>query len=163
MTDVRYSLSDSFIRSIEYRRPILTRKFPKTESLRDCNRRTIPFFVRNIMPQAVDQNKRVLIASSENAIRGLLMHLCDIPEDKIAQLNIPNGVPIIYDVISKTVNLIQDGAEDPLERYDFGAAARFLFKESINATDEVCGVECLTEDTAAQLTTAEETLSELAV
>lgn len=163
MTDVRYSLSDSFIRSIEYRRPILTRKFPKTESLRDCNRRTIPFFVRNIMPQAVDQNKRVLIASSENAIRGLLMHLCDIPEDKIAQLNIPNGVPIIYDVISKTVNLIQDGAEDPLERYDFGAAARFLFKESINATDEECGVECLTEDTEAQLTTAEETLSELAV
>ena len=154
MTDVRYSLSDSFIRSIEYRRPILTRKFPKTESLSDCNRRTIPFFVRNIMPQAVDQNKRVLIASSENAIRGLLMHLCDIPEDKIAQLNIPNGVPIIYDVNTKTVNLIQDGAEDPLERHDFGAAARFLFKESSNAIDEECDVHSTNEETMTELTAA---------
>jgi 2,3-bisphosphoglycerate-dependent phosphoglycerate mutase len=34
------------------------------------------------MPQAVKQSKRVLIASSENAIRGLLMYLCDIPEDE---------------------------------------------------------------------------------
>lgn len=154
MTDVRYSLSDSFIRSIEYRRPTLTRKFPKTESLSDCNRRTIPFFVRNIMPQAVDQNKRVLIASSENAIRGLLMHLCDIPEDKIAQLNIPNGVPIIYDVSTKTVNLIQDGNQDPLELYDFGAAARFLFKESLNAVDKECDVQDLTEEIIAELTAA---------
>jgi 2,3-bisphosphoglycerate-dependent phosphoglycerate mutase len=132
MTDVRYSWSDSLIRSIEFRRVTLTRKFPKTESLRDCNRRTIPFFVRNIMPQAVKQSKRVLIASSENAIRGLLMYLCDIPEEKIAQLNIPNGIPIIYDVSTRTLTLIQDGVQDPLEMYDFGVAAEYLFQRSGN-------------------------------
>ena len=152
MTDVRYSLSDSLIRSIEYRRPTLTRKFPKSESLRDCNRRTIPFFVHNIMPQAVNRNKRVLIASSENAIRGLLMYLCDIPEDKIAQLNIPNGVPIIYDVSTRTVKLIQDGQGDPLKRYDFGVAAGYLFRESAIADDEQCDLERLSEETIVELT-----------
>ena len=40
----------------------------------------------------------MLIASSENAIRGLLMHLCDIPEDRISEVEIPTGLPLIYDV-----------------------------------------------------------------
>ena len=38
-----------------------------------------------------DTGKRVLIASSENAIRGLLMHLCDIPTDVIHEVEIPTG------------------------------------------------------------------------
>jgi 2,3-bisphosphoglycerate-dependent phosphoglycerate mutase len=54
--------------------------------------RTVPFFTERIVPEAIDQGKRVLISSSENAIRGLLMHLCDIPEDKITGLEIPNGL-----------------------------------------------------------------------
>lgn len=152
MTDVRYSVSDSLIRSIEFRRVTLTRKFPKTESLRDCNRRTIPFFARSIMPQAVNQNKRVLIASSENAIRGLLMYLCDIPEDKIALLNIPNGIPIIYDVSTRTLTLIQDGVQDPLEIYDFGMAAEYLFQRSGNVNGSKFEVGRLSEEAGTMLT-----------
>ena len=37
----------------------------------------------SILSQATNDGKRILIASSENAIRGLLMHLCDIPEEKV--------------------------------------------------------------------------------
>ena len=44
--------------------------------------RTLPYFIERIEKDAIDQNKRVLISSSENAIRGLLMHLCDIPQGK---------------------------------------------------------------------------------
>ena len=50
--------------------------------------RTIPYFTEQIMPEAIGEGKRVLIASSENAIRGLLMYLCEIPEDKIAGLEV---------------------------------------------------------------------------
>ena len=57
--------------------------------------RTIPFFTDQIIPEAIADGKRVLIASSENAIRGLLMHLCEIPEEKINGLEIPNGLPLI--------------------------------------------------------------------
>ena len=48
--------------------------------------RTIPYFKDVIVPQSINKGKSVLIASSENAIRGLLMHLCDIPIDRIHQV-----------------------------------------------------------------------------
>ena len=40
--------------------------------------RTIPFYLGTIYPESIAQGKSVLIASSENAIRGLLMHLCEV-------------------------------------------------------------------------------------
>ena len=43
------------------------------------------------MPDSIEKRKNVLISSSENAIRGLLMNLCDIPLDKIHTLEIPTG------------------------------------------------------------------------
>ena len=43
--------------------------------------RTIPFYVDTIVPDSIAQGKNVLIASSENAIRGLLMHLCEVREN----------------------------------------------------------------------------------
>jgi len=76
---VRISLRESLIRSIECGKFTKARKFPKSESLHDCMARTIPYFTEFIVPEAINNGKRVLISSSENAIRGLLMHLCEIP------------------------------------------------------------------------------------
>ncbi|KAL9186189.1 hypothetical protein ACHAXT_005427 [Thalassiosira profunda] len=129
LKDVRISLSETLIRSIESNKFSLHRKLPKSESLKDCMDRTIPYFTEQIMPEAVLKGKRVLIASSENAIRGLLMHLCDIPEEHIAGLEIPNGLPLIFDMNSKCIKLLDDGSgEDPLEKYNFGASANYLFR-----------------------------------
>jgi len=137
--DVRYSFTETLIRSLEKRKIVLHRKLPKTECLKDCMERTIPFFTQKIVPEAVNKGKRVLIASSENAIRGLLMKLCDIPEDQIANVNIPNGVPLIYNVKSQCIQLLDDGSgTDPLEQYDFGPASDLLFKPClIDYDDEV--------------------------
>jgi bisphosphoglycerate-dependent phosphoglycerate mutase family 1 len=157
LRDVRYSLRESVIRSIEKGKIILQRKLPKTESLKDCMDRTIPYFVERIAKDAVDQEKRVLISSSENAIRGLLMHLCDIPESEITGLEIPNGLPLIYDVRSKCVKLLDDGTgRDPLETHNFGNAAKYLFRPCQNedgSIDEECtinfsGVAISSEDQA---------------
>ena len=87
------------------------RKLPKTESLKDCMDRTIPYFAERIMPDAVSQGKRVLISSSENAIRGLLMHLCEIPKEEITGLEIPNGLPLIFDVKSKCVKVNEENIQ----------------------------------------------------
>ena len=57
--------------------------------------RSIPFYTERIVPEAVDQGKRILITSHENAIRGILMHLCDIPEEAMTQLHLPNGLPLV--------------------------------------------------------------------
>ena len=105
LKDVRYSVTESVIRSIESGRLTLRRKLPKSESLKMCMDRTIPYFTERIVPEALDRGQRVLISSSENAIRGLLMHLCQIPEDQITGLEIPNGLPLIFDLNSKCIKV----------------------------------------------------------
>jgi bisphosphoglycerate-dependent phosphoglycerate mutase family 1 len=154
LNDVRYSIRESTIRSIEQGKISLHRKFPKSESLKDCMDRTIPYFTERIVPEAIQQGKRVLISSSENAIRGLLMHLCEIPEDKVTELEIPNGLPIVFDLKSKCVKLLDDGTgRDPLEVHNFGKAASYLFRPCLSedgTPDEECDLR-LVLDTAPEL------------
>lgn len=60
------------------------------------------------------------------------MHLCDIPTSKIPLVEIPTGLPIVYDPINRRVLLLQDGeigeVTNPLEKYNFGSAPELLFK-----------------------------------
>jgi len=127
--DLRISLMETINRSIEAKEFQVHRKFPKAESLWDCMQRSIPFYTQRIVPEAVDKGKRVLITSHENAIRGILMHLCEIPEEAINQLSLPNGLPLVYNVKRKCITLLDDGSgKDPMETHDFGAAAQYLFR-----------------------------------
>ena len=127
--DLRISLSETINRSWEARKFQLHRKFPKTESLHNCMQRSIPFYTQRIVPEAVDKGKRVLITSHENAIRGILMHLCEIPEEAMNQLHLPNGLPLVYNVKRKCITLLDDGSgQDPMEVHDFGPAAQYLFR-----------------------------------
>jgi 2,3-bisphosphoglycerate-dependent phosphoglycerate mutase len=135
--DLRISFTETFCRSIEDRKLSIHRKFPKCESLFDCMNRSIPFYTERIVPEAVAKGKRVLITSHENAIRGILMHLCEIPEDCMTDLHLPNGVPLVYNVKRKCITLLDDGTgEDPLEKYDFGSAAQYLFRPCEIGEDE---------------------------
>ena len=69
-----------------------------------------------------------MIASSENAIRGLLMHLCEIPEENVPDIEIPTGVPLLFDFEQKCVRLLDDEATpQPRERYNFGVGGDLLF------------------------------------
>lgn len=127
--DLRISLMETINRSIEAKKLQVHRKFPKTESLWDCMQRSIPFYTQRIVPEAVNKGKRVLITSHENAIRGILMHLCDIPEEAMNQLHLPNGLPLVYNVKRKCITLLDDGSgKDPMEVHDFGPAAQYLFR-----------------------------------
>jgi 2,3-bisphosphoglycerate-dependent phosphoglycerate mutase len=127
--DIRVSLTETITRSFEQRKLALHRKFPKAESLKNCMDRSIPFCTERIHEEAVKKGKRVLITSHENAIRGILMYLCDIPEEAMNQLHLPNGLPLVYNVKGKCITLLDDGSgKDPMDAHDFGPAAKFLFK-----------------------------------
>jgi len=149
MSDIRYSARESAIRSIEKGKLSFSRKLPKSESLKDCMDRTIPYFSQQIVPEAINEGKRVLISSSENAIRGLLMHLCEIPEEHIAELEIPNGLPLIFDLKSKCIKLLDDGTgRNPLEVYNFGNAANYLFRPCENddgSPDAECDITFMSD------------------
>ena len=90
--------------------------------------RSIPFYTEKIVPEAIQKGKRVLIASHENALRGILMYLCNIPEESMKDLHLPNGVPLVYNVHRRCISLLDDGSgKDPLKVYNFGSAAEYLF------------------------------------
>ena len=109
--------------------------------------RTIPYFVNNIEKNAIARGKNVLIASSENAIRGLLMHLLEIPTDRIVDIEIPTGLPLVYDLRHKCLRLLEGDFED----YNFGAAADLLFTECALPDDryeELVTLSPIVEDVA---------------
>ena len=54
----------------------------------------------------------ILTLPTRNAIRGLLMHLCKIPEDRINAVEIPTGLPLIYDKNIGKIRLLQEAGPD---------------------------------------------------
>ena len=58
------------------------------------------------------------------------MHLCDIPEARIHHVEIPTGLPLVFDAAHRRILLLEYGGMrgNPLKVYDFGAAPELLFK-----------------------------------
>jgi 2,3-bisphosphoglycerate-dependent phosphoglycerate mutase len=72
-------------------------EIPQTESLKDTIERFLPYWYDVIAP-AVRKGDRVLIVAHGNSLRGLVKTLDGIPDDRIAELNIPTGVPLVYEL-----------------------------------------------------------------
>jgi 2,3-bisphosphoglycerate-dependent phosphoglycerate mutase len=72
-------------------------ELPLTESLKDVVTRFLPYWEEVIRP-AIRQGERVLIVAHGNSLRGLVKHLDHISGEKIAQLNIPTGIPLVYEL-----------------------------------------------------------------
>jgi len=72
-------------------------EIPLTECLKDTVARFLPYWHETIAP-AVKAGKRVLIAAHGNSLRALVKYLDNIPDDKIAGLNIPTGIPLVYEL-----------------------------------------------------------------
>ncbi|AFZ71159.1 phosphoglycerate mutase, BPG-dependent, family 1 [Caldisphaera lagunensis DSM 15908] len=70
---------------------------PNGESLEDTQKRTVPFFKNTIMLD-LKNGKNVLVVAHGNSLRSIVMFLENISEEDIPHLEIPTGLPIIYDV-----------------------------------------------------------------
>ncbi|HEU5000161.1 MAG TPA: phosphoglyceromutase [Lapillicoccus sp.] len=70
---------------------------PETECLKDVVARMIPYWETDIQPDLRD-GKVVLVAAHGNSLRALVKHLDDISDDDIAALNIPTGMPLVYEL-----------------------------------------------------------------
>ena len=82
--DVRYAKLDA-------------EQVPLTECLKDTVARVLPFWNDSIAP-AILSGKRVLIAAHGNSIRAMVKYLDGISDSDIVNLNIPNGVPLVYEL-----------------------------------------------------------------
>jgi len=70
---------------------------PLTESLKDTIARFMPYWHETIAP-TIASGKRVIIAAHGNSLRALVKDLDGIPEAEIVELNIPTGIPLVYEL-----------------------------------------------------------------
>ena len=87
---------------------------PKTECLKDTVARFLPFWESDIAP-AIKRGERVIIAAHGNSLRALVKHLDNVSDDDIVELNIPTGIPLVYE--------LDDDLKPLKPRYYLGDAA----------------------------------------
>ncbi len=73
------------------------KNLPLTESLEITVQRVVPFFNEQIKP-LLDADKKVIIAAHGNSLRALVKYLDNISDEDIVSLNIPTGVPLVYEL-----------------------------------------------------------------
>ena len=88
-------------------------QLPLTECLKDTVERFTPYWLDIIVP-SIKQGKRVIIAAHGNSLRALVKYLDHISEEEIPGLNIPTGVPLVYEL---------DQACKPIKNYYLGDQA----------------------------------------
>lgn len=88
-------------------------EIPRTECLKDTVARVLPVWNDSIAP-AIKAGKRIVIAAHGNSIRALVKHLDNISDDDIVGVNIPNGVPLVYEL---------DANLQPIKHYYLDSAA----------------------------------------
>ena len=86
---------------------------PLTECLKDTVARVLPAWNDSIAP-SIKAGKRLLIAAHGNSIRALIKYLDGISDSDIVGLNIPNGIPLVYEL---------DENLKPIRHYYLGDAA----------------------------------------
>ena len=86
---------------------------PLTECLKDTVARVLPAWNDTIAP-AIKAGKRVVVAAHGNSIRALVKYLDNIADDAIVGVNIPNGIPLVYEL---------DASLKPIKSYYLGDAA----------------------------------------
>ena len=72
-------------------------QIPLTECLKDTVARVMPFWNESVAP-AIKAGKRIVIAAHGNSIRALVKYLDNIGDDAIVGVNIPNGIPLVYEL-----------------------------------------------------------------
>jgi len=72
-------------------------ELPATECLKDTVARFLPFWQSDIAP-AVQRGERVLLTAHGNSLRALVKHLDNVSDEDIVDLNIPTGIPLVYEL-----------------------------------------------------------------
>ncbi len=89
-------------------------EIPRTECLKDTVNRFLPYWEAEIAP-AIRRGERVLITAHGNSLRALVKHLDHVSDEDIVELNIPTGIPLVYE--------LDDKLEPIKPRYYLGDAA----------------------------------------
>jgi 2,3-bisphosphoglycerate-dependent phosphoglycerate mutase len=105
-TDTRYPGNDPRYNHLD------EKDIPVTECLRDTVNRFLPYWNEMILPE-IRAGKRIIISAHGNSLRALVMHLDNVSADEIVHVNIPTGIPLVYEL---------DDGLSPMKNYYLGDA-----------------------------------------
>ncbi len=89
---------------------LTNKELPLTECLKDTVERFLPYWKDTIAP-SIQSGKRIIIAAHGNSLRALVKYLDNVPDEEIVGLNIPTGIPLVYEL---------DDNLKPLKHYYLG-------------------------------------------
>lgn len=81
----------------EQYRKVDSNNLPLAESLKDTIERVVPYFEEEIKP-AILEGERVVIVAHGNSLRALMMYLEHMTEEEIIDVNLPTGIPLVYEL-----------------------------------------------------------------
>ena len=90
-SDSRYPAQDPRYRELS------RAELPLSECLKDTVERFLPYWHQRIVP-AIQSGKKPIIVAHGNSLRALVKHLDDVSDEEILMLNIPTGVPLVYEL-----------------------------------------------------------------
>jgi 2,3-bisphosphoglycerate-dependent phosphoglycerate mutase len=114
--------NDQYSQAHDERYADLGANVPKTECLKDVLERMLPFWLSDIQPD-LQSGKTVLVTAHGNSLRALVKHLDGISDEDIAELNIPTGIPLVYQLDENFKPLVKGGEYLDPEAAAAGAAA----------------------------------------
>ncbi len=91
---------------------VAVEELPAAESLKDTLQRVLPFWHSRIAPE-LRAGRNVLVAAHGNSLRAMVKMLDDVPESEIVELNIPTGVPLLYELDANLAPLSHRYLGDP--------------------------------------------------
>ncbi|MBC8477292.1 MAG: 2,3-bisphosphoglycerate-dependent phosphoglycerate mutase, partial [Dehalococcoidia bacterium] len=93
-TDERYPGNDPIYRGLA------KEDIPLTECLKDTVERFLPYW-HEVLAPTIKSGKRVIISAHGNSLRALVKYLDHISDEDIVKLNIPTGIPLVYELDSE--------------------------------------------------------------
>jgi 2,3-bisphosphoglycerate-dependent phosphoglycerate mutase len=105
-TDARAPYADPRYRKIPQE------QLPLTECLKDTMTRVLPLWDESIAP-AIRAGKRILIAAHGNSLRALIKYLDNLSETEIIETNVPNGIPLVYELDAQLKPITAKYLSDP--------------------------------------------------
>jgi len=110
-TDKRFSGNEPRYRELK------PDELPRGESLKNTLERVLPYWHETIVPD-LRAGKKLVVVAHGNSIRALVKYLDDVPDNVITELNIPTGIPLIYDLDDKlrAVNHFYLGDQDAVAK-----------------------------------------------
>jgi 2,3-bisphosphoglycerate-dependent phosphoglycerate mutase len=107
-TDERHPSFDRRYRELD------RRALPQAESLKDTIERVLPYWHDAIVP-AIRAGRRVLVTAHGNSLRALVKYLDNVSNEAILELNIPTGLPLVYELDQNLRPIKSEYLGDPAE------------------------------------------------